>query len=94
MMAIEMKLKNSQQAVNKLRSFLSDEEFENINKILHKIIQDSNAIQESNNSNDILKRIKNLSGASSQLMRALNAEAIQEQDNGFKVSDCYKFTTF
>ena len=86
MMAVEMSLKSSQQATKKLRSFLSDEEFENINKILHKIIQDSNAIVESNDSKEILKHVKNLSNSSSQLMRALNAEAIQEKDMGFKVS--------
>ena len=79
MMAVEMNLKSSQQATKKLRSFLSDEEFENINKILHKIIQDSNAIVESNDSKEILKHVKNLSNSSSQLILTILGQCLQTQ---------------
>ena len=77
--------KNVQVGINRVKSFLSTEDSENVNEIIGDVIKASDSIVASQKSEGAVAHVRNLSSAASRLLKLIKHEADMETNQNFKV---------
>ena len=86
---------NVKKTLKSLKSVLKEEKVNSINEILHDLIKTSNGLTTSQNYEDTMNKVKDLTKITSKLIKALEKEIAEEQDSEYQVSfDFYHKSSF